>query len=71
MRVRAIRSHFVDGRVAAVGEVYEVSDTVARELIGIGRVVIEPPKSVTAQSPATTSHKPSQAKQNSIKEVKS
>ena len=42
MRVRAIRSHFVDGRVVPVGEVYEITDTTARELIGAGRVVAEP-----------------------------
>ena len=42
MRVRAIRSHFVDGRVVPVGEVYEIADTTAHELIGAGRVVVEP-----------------------------
>lgn len=43
MRVRAIRSHFVDGRIVPVGEVYEIRDATAHELIGAGRVVAEPP----------------------------
>lgn len=42
MRVRAIRSHFVDGRIVPVGEVYEIRDATACELIGAGRVVAEP-----------------------------
>jgi hypothetical protein len=42
MRVRAIRSHFVDGRIVARGEVYELTDTTARELIAAGRVEIAP-----------------------------
>jgi hypothetical protein len=44
MRVRAIRSHFVGGRVIAVGEVYEIQDHLARGLIETGKseVWIEP-----------------------------
>ena len=42
MRVRAIRSHFVDGRIVARGEVYELTDTTARELIAAGRAEIAP-----------------------------
>ena len=45
MKVRAIRSHFVDGRVVAVGEVYVITDTVtAAGLISTGKAerLIEP-----------------------------
>ena len=42
MRVRAIRSHFVDGRIVARGEVYELTDTTARELIAAGRAEVAP-----------------------------
>jgi hypothetical protein len=38
MKVRAIRSHFVDGRIVPVGEVYEITDTVtAAGLISTGK----------------------------------
>jgi len=42
MRVRAIRSHFVDGRIVARGEVYEIRESTGRELIGAGRVELAP-----------------------------
>ena len=51
MRVRAIRSHFVDGRIVPVGEVYEITDTTARELIGAGRVVVEPVPILPPETP--------------------
>lgn len=38
MRVRALRSHFVDGHVMPVGAVYELRESTALELIGAGRV---------------------------------
>ena len=56
MRVRAIRSHFVDGRIVPVGEVYEIRDATAHELIGAGRVVAEPEPvlpPVAEQAPAS------------------
>ena len=37
MKVRAIRSHFVAGRIVAPGEVYEIADAVARGLIETGK----------------------------------
>ncbi len=42
MRVRAIRSHFVAGRVVAPGEVYEIADHVARGLIETGKSACAP-----------------------------
>jgi len=45
MLVRAIRAHYIGGQVMPVGAVYDIGDTMARELFTAGRVemVTAPP----------------------------
>jgi hypothetical protein len=42
MKLKALRSHYLDGNVQAVGSVYECTDKLARELIHAGKAIAAP-----------------------------
>jgi hypothetical protein len=65
MRLRAIRSHFVAGRIVAPGEVYEIADAVARGLIETGKSERAPapkPEPIKTDSIETAAPQPTKQK---------
>lgn len=42
MKLKAIRPHYCDGNVMAVGAVYETADKLGRELIASGKAIAAP-----------------------------
>ena len=42
MKLKALRGHFLDGNVQAVGSVYEAPDRLARMLIHTGKAIAMP-----------------------------
>ena len=46
MKLKALRGHFLDGNVQAVGSVYEAPDKLARMLIQTGKAIPAPDEPV-------------------------
>lgn len=57
MKLKALRSHYLDGNVQAVGSVYEAPDKLARMLIHAGKAIAAPedqPKAKPAKAKPMT-----------------
>jgi len=61
MKLKALRSHYLDGNVQAVGSVYEASDKLASMLIHAGKAIAAPedqPKAKPKPKPMTVAASP-------------
>jgi hypothetical protein len=61
MKLKALRPHYLDGNVQAVGAVYDTDDRTARQLIAAGKATPAPeekPKPPARQKPMTTASVP-------------
>jgi hypothetical protein len=52
MKLKALRAHYLDGTVQAVGSVYEAPDKLARALIHAGKAVAAPEDPPAKAKPA-------------------
>jgi len=51
MKLKALRGHYLDGNVQAVGSVYECPDKLARELIHAGKAIAAPEDATAKAKP--------------------
>jgi hypothetical protein len=73
MKLKTIRAHFYDGKIVAVGTVYEAPDRFGRELIATGKCIESPadqPAKKASKSVMTTASASALVAGSEIKEQK-
>lgn len=71
MKLKTIRAHFYDGKIVAVGTVYEAPDRFGRELIATGKCIESPadqPAKKASKSVMTTASASALVSGSEIKE---